>query len=234
MSKPYIVLTMLTSIDGKIEGDFIHDHNKEIGNWFEYQKLEQVEAWGNGSNTHKKYFSDESIDLSVYAGSKDMPEDHVILKRTPYVVSFDSTGKVLWNTGSLVFPDDVVNHVLVVTSRSVRPEYTAHLRHLQIPYIYAGDTSIHLNTALDKLSTLFGIKRFAIVGGATINAEFLREELVDEIRLVVAPFVDGSMEQTIVETRDNTRLTKQFSLVNATKLEHDGVLLVYRKNTRNN
>ena len=58
---------MMTSIDGKIEGDFIHDHNEELGDWFELQKLEDTDAWGNGSNTHEKYFSDASIDLSPYA-----------------------------------------------------------------------------------------------------------------------------------------------------------------------
>lgn len=63
MNRPYIILTMLTSIDGKIEGDFIHDYNKELGDYFEYMKLEISDAWGNGSNTHKKYFSDESVSL---------------------------------------------------------------------------------------------------------------------------------------------------------------------------
>lgn len=33
MNRPYVILTMMTSIDGKIEGDFIHDHNEELGDW---------------------------------------------------------------------------------------------------------------------------------------------------------------------------------------------------------
>ena len=48
MNRPYVILTMMTSIDGKIEGDFIHDHNEELGDWFELQKLEDTDAWGNG------------------------------------------------------------------------------------------------------------------------------------------------------------------------------------------
>ena len=71
---------MMTSIDGKIEGDFIHDHNEELGDWFELQKLEDTDAWGNGSNTHEKYFSDASIDLSPYAEAESPTEDHVLLK----------------------------------------------------------------------------------------------------------------------------------------------------------
>ena len=31
MNRPYVILTMMASIDGKIEGNFIHDHNEELG-----------------------------------------------------------------------------------------------------------------------------------------------------------------------------------------------------------
>ena len=48
MNRPKILLTMMTSIDGKIEGNFIHDHNDELGNYFELQKLEGNQAWAGG------------------------------------------------------------------------------------------------------------------------------------------------------------------------------------------
>ncbi len=229
MNKPYIVLTMLASIDGKIEGDFIHNHNEELGDYFEYMKLKVSDAWGNGSTTHLKYFSDNSIDLTPYMGREVDFQDKVIPADGPYIVSFDTKGKILWNTNSLTFPDDIQNRVLVITTRSARPEYIAYLDEMEIPYIFAGDHEINLRVALDKLYTLFHVERFAIVGGATINANFLKEDLVDEIKLVIAPFIDGSKEQTISETPDNTRLTKQFSLEEVEKLENDGVMLTYIK-----
>ncbi len=229
MNRPYVILTMMTSIDGKIEGDFIHDHNEELGDWFELQKLEDTDAWGNGSNTHEKYFSDANVNLSPYIGAEAPVEDYVLAKQSPYIVSFDTKGKVLWNADSLEFPDGVRNQVLVVTTRSVRPEYAAYLRKMQIPYILAGDTTIDLSAALDKLYSLFGIRRFAIVGGATINARFIQEDLVDEIRLVVAPFIDGSKELTITEMPDNIRLTRAFALDKVERLENNGVLLIYKR-----
>ena len=94
----------------------------------------------------------------------------------------------------------------------------------------AGDSTIDRTAALDKRRSLFGIRRFAIVGGATSNARFIQEDLVDEIRLVVAPFIDGSKELTITEMPDNTRLTKAFALDRIEKLEHDGVLIIYKRN----
>ena len=83
--------------------------------------------------------------------------------------------------------------------------------------------------ALDKLYNLFDIKNFAIVGGATINANFIKADLVDEIKIVIAPFIDGSKEQTFAETFDNSRITKQFTLKAVEKLENDGVMLSYKK-----
>lgn len=229
MNRPYVILTMMTSIDGKIEGDFIHEHNEQLGDWFEHQKLEDTDAWGNGSNTHEKYFGDPSIDLSPYTNRDIEYDDYVVKGENPYIVSFDTKGKVLWNTNSLTFPDDVQNRVLVVTTKSAKPEYIAYLREMDIPYVFAGEQSVDLHTALDKLYRLFGIKRFAIVGGATINARFIEENLVDELRLIVAPFIDGSQEQTIAEMPDNRRLTREFTLDSVAKLEHDGVLTTYKK-----
>ncbi|MDL2257080.1 RibD family protein [Bacteroidales bacterium OttesenSCG-928-I14] len=227
--KPYVILTMLTSIDGKIEGDFIHNHNEELGDFFEYMKLEISDAWGNGSNTHEKYFSDESVNLLSFKDKEPNYEDNIIKGKNPYIVSFDSTGKVKWNTNTLIFPDDIQNSVLVVTTKQVKPEYLAYLNKLGIAYIFAGEKDIDLPMALNKLYTLFGIKRFAIVGGATINANFIKQDLVDEIKIVIAPFIDGSKELTISETYDNSRLTKQFTLKDVEKLEHDGVMLTYIK-----
>ncbi|TXI35169.1 MAG: hypothetical protein E6Q58_00590, partial [Niabella sp.] len=106
----------------------------------------------------------------------------------------------------------VKHDVLVVTTKSASPEYLAYLREKNISYIFAGDESIDLEVALDKLYNLFDIKNFAIVGGATINANFIKADLVDEIKIVIAPFIDGSKEQTFAETFDNSRITKQFTL----------------------
>ncbi|HRP32092.1 MAG TPA: dihydrofolate reductase family protein [Agriterribacter sp.] len=230
MNKPIILLTMFTSIDGKIEGDFIHDHNDELGDYFEYMKLEGNDAWGNGSNTHKKYFSDESVDLSKYKNVRIDFEDNIQKGENIYIVSFDSKGKVFWKDRTLLFPEDVKNDVIVVTTKSARPEYIAYLKEKNISYIFAGDDAIELEVALDKLYNLFDIKHFAIVGGATINANFLKADLVDEIKIVIAPFIDGSREQTFAETFDDTRITKQYALKEVKKLEHDGVMITYVRN----
>ncbi|MBS1747107.1 MAG: hypothetical protein JST21_13135 [Bacteroidetes bacterium] len=56
MNRPKILLTMFTYIDGKIESDFIHNHNDVLGDYFELMKLEGNQAWGNGSMVYPHLF----------------------------------------------------------------------------------------------------------------------------------------------------------------------------------
>lgn len=232
MQKPYITMLMMTSIDGKIDGDFIDSHNEWLGDYYEELKLEISDAWGNGSNTHKKYFSDESVNLAAFTGFNAEFSDNVIRDKAPYAVSFDSTGKVKWRSATLTYPENVPNRVLVVTTHKAKPEYIAYLKANNIAYIFADDESgekIDIKIALDKLYTLFGIKRFALTGGAIINAEFLKADLVDEIQLLIVPYIDGTQNATICESVDNAALTKAFKFSEVKKLKENGVLLIYKK-----
>lgn len=232
MQKPFVSMLMMTSIDGKIDGDFIDKHNEWLGNYYEELKLQISDAWGNGSNTHKKYFSDESVDLSSFVGVNVDFTDNVIKGKAPYAVCFDTTGKVKWRNATLIYPENVVNSVIVVTTHKAKAEYIAYLKANDIAYIFADDKNgekINIKIALNKLYTLFGIKRFALTGGAIINAEFLKENLVDEIRLVIAPFIDGTKNATICESVNNTALTKAFKFDECKNLKEDGLLLVYKK-----
>ena len=229
MFKPYVSLLMLTSIDGKIDGSFIDDYNEELGDYYEELKLEISDAWENGSNTHKIYFSDENIDISKYKNAKINYEDKIIKSEYPYVVSFDSKGKVKWKDNLLIYPDNIKNQVIVVTTKKAAPEYIAYLDEKKISYIFAGEEKIDLNIALDKLYRLFDIKRFAITGGAIINAEFFKENLIDKIMIMIAPFIDGSKNATISESADGLSLSREFKFSEVRKLKNDGLLLIYKK-----
>lgn len=225
-------MLMMTSIDGKIDGDFIDKHNEYLGEYYDKLIFEVGEAWGNGSNTHKIAFSDESVNLATFTGFTADFSDNVIKSDLPYVVSFDSTGKVKWRSATLNYPENVSNQVLVITTHKAKPEYIAYLKANDIAYIFADDESgekIDIKIALDKLCRLFGIKRFALTGGAIINAEFLKADLVDEIQVLIAPYIDGSQNATICESVDNVAITKAFKFSEVKKLKEDGLLLIYKK-----
>ena len=62
---------------------------------------------------------------------------------------------------------------------------------MDIPYIFAGETEIDVDIALEKLKTLVGVETLVLEGGSIVNGYFIRADAVDEISLVVAPVVAG-------------------------------------------
>ena len=229
MNKPYVNCIMMTSIDGRIDGSFFEHSDAEIiGDIYEQIKIKNGEAWGNGSTTHKMYFSDESVDLEKYKGQNIAYEDNIIVdKDHPYVVSFDSKGSVKWADKYLEYPEGELNRVIVITTKKVRPEYIAYLKDMNISYIFAGESKIDVKIAMDKLYNLFNIKRFALTGGGVINGEFFKQDLIDEVTTVIAPYIEGTGTKTIADA--GVSLAKQFKLKEMKRLDADGVMLSYVK-----
>lgn len=229
MNKPYVTCLMMTSIDGKIDGDYIED--SDYVGWFYDDYIAKVsDAFGCGSTTYKMYYSDESVDLSKYQGINVDDGDYIVKDTCNYVVSFDSTGKVYWKDKYHYYPEYVKNRILVVTTKKASKNYLAYLRSKEIPYIICGNEKVDLKIALDKLYTIFDIKRFAITGGAIINSSFLKEDLIDEIALVVAPYIDGNKGNKQIFEFDKNECLYKFKLNDVTKLKEDGLLITYVKN----
>lgn len=229
MNKPYVNCIMMTSIDGRIDGSFFEHSDAEIiGDIYEQIKIKNGDAWGNGSTTHKMYFSDESIDLDKYKGQEIAYEDNIIVDEDhPYVVSFDSKGSVKWADKYLEYPEGEKSRVLIITTKQARPEYIAYLKDMNISYIFAGESKIDVKIAMDKLYNLFNIKRFALTGGGIINGEFFKQDLIDEVTTVIAPYIEGTGTKTIADA--GVSLAKQFKLKEMKKLDADGVMLSYVK-----
>ena len=50
-----------------------------------------------------------------------------------------------------------------------------------------------LSAALEKLAATFGVRTLLLEGGGRINGAMLRDGLVDEVSLLVAPVADGAV-----------------------------------------
>ncbi|WP_430786808.1 RibD family protein [Virgibacillus flavescens] len=102
-------------------------------------------------------------------------------KSKAYIV-FDGRGRINWQQ---------TEGLLVVTKENVSNEYIQQLVAKGITYIKAGKgRNIDLELALRKLYDL-GFKKLGLSGGGGINGAFLRQGLIDEISLVIAPLAVG-------------------------------------------
>ena len=217
--RPYIICHMLTSIDGKVTGNFLED--KKIEHLIdEYYKIHS-ELGGNGFACGKTTFlegfvKDSKVDFSKFKDEKvNRNEDYIYEKISEckfFAVCFDRKGTLCWQSNTL--KDDCPgynnSHVIQVMTENVKDEYLAYLRSIGLSYIICGKDDIDLNLCLEKLRLKFGIKVLLLEGGSLINGSFMKAGVIDEISLVQVPlcaekddkplFYEGHIENFNLET----------------------------------
>lgn len=195
MDRPFIVCHMLSSLDGKIDGEFFADPKCRPA-LVEYGKLRgfySCQATLYGTTTMIDSYSDGMVwklpAASVCYGKEDYiaPSD---VKN--YIVSIDTKGVLKWPSNYIEKKGRPKAHVIEVLTEEVSEDYFAYLRELNISYIFAGKDQLDLGLLLCKLKEKFSIERLMIAGGGMINWTFLQARMIDELSLVIAPVADGS------------------------------------------
>jgi riboflavin biosynthesis pyrimidine reductase len=81
---------------------------------------------------------------------------------------------------------------------------------------------------LDVLAREFGITHLVVEGGAKTNGAFLAAQVVDELRILVAPALDGAEQiQGIVDYRNGLAGLVMLQFRSADVLGHGVVQLAY-------
>jgi 2,5-diamino-6-(ribosylamino)-4(3H)-pyrimidinone 5'-phosphate reductase len=109
--------------------------------------------------------------------------------RRPILAVVDSRGQVkgwrtllaagYWRTG------------VALCSATTPPDHLAWLADQGVERLVAGADRVDLAAALDELAARFGVKTVRVDSGGKLNGELLRLGLVDEISLLVHPYLVG-------------------------------------------
>jgi riboflavin biosynthesis pyrimidine reductase len=196
MKRPFIYTHILTSLDGKIWGEFTKlpeetaaaPFFKRIGFgnavWYTDANLSGTNTALNDYTYHKE------PDLNPEAAL--VPEGDFIAVRSPERYSFvlDRNG-ILGYQKNEIFYAGVHSHIVDVITEKVSNEYKDFLRRKNISYIICGKDDIDFELMLEKMSDVFGVKTLALAGGGTLNWTFLRKGYVDEVGFVMIPGADG-------------------------------------------
>jgi len=204
MQKPYLICHMVTSIDGKVTGDFLFRPECESATELYYELNRNYNQ--NGANgflcgrvTMEGSFTGGWYpDLSGYTpteASDFLPKTYSGF----YAVSFDPKGKLGWKTATIVDEDPGYGGAQIVEVLTTQADgrYLSYLREVGIPYIFAGEQEIDVSLALRKLSTLFGIRTLLLEGGSIVNGYFARADVIDELSLVVAPVIADAEDKPL-------------------------------------
>ncbi len=197
MNRPHIICHMVTSIDGKVTGEFLSRPECEKATDIYYELNREYNK--NGANgficgrvtMESSFTGDWYPDLTRYEpidNKNDFIPDNL---SGFYAVSFDPKGKLGWKSNKIIDEDPGYGdaQIIEVLTEQVDGRYLEYLQSMEIPYIFAGEKEIDVKIALEKLKTLMGINSILLEGGSIVNGYFQRADVIDELSLVVAPIV---------------------------------------------
>lgn len=203
MSRPYIICHMLTSLDGKVTGEFLYSPACATATDIYYQINRDLhpDAYACGRVTMEGSFTGGwQPDLTPYTDIT-IPREDFVADTTAnfFAVAFDRRGRLGWRTPRIIDDDPGYDnaHIIEVLCHNTTDAYLAYLRTIGISYIFAGETDLDLPLALDKLHHLFGIQKLLLEGGSIINGAFQRADLIDEISLVTTPIVAATTDKPL-------------------------------------
>jgi 2,5-diamino-6-(ribosylamino)-4(3H)-pyrimidinone 5'-phosphate reductase len=214
-SRPYVILSAAISIDGKIAtrmGDSKLSSKKDK---IRLHKLRsKVDAILIGKNT---VIRDDPL-LTVRS-SKGKNPTRIIL---------DSHGTISANSRILQTSNKVPT--IIVVSKKITKSNLEKLKKFPIQIIMTGENLVNIKSLLRNLSKR-KIDTLLVEGGGTVNWQFIKNNLFDEILITIAPFIVGGIDAiTFVQGKGFDKITKSPKLrLNAIKRLENYLVLHYTK-----
>ena len=187
--RPRVICHMMTSLDGRIvtEGWPLSKEGRK-----QYEQVHATYApdgWMCGRVTMEQHFaqgtrSDADVAREHHGPAREdwiAPGEH-----ESFAFAVDTHGRLAWKTN-----DIEGDHVVAILSERVSDEYLAFLRQRGVSYLLAGEREVDLPLALEKIAASFAVETLMLEGGGKINGGMLRDGLIDEVSVLVAPVVDG-------------------------------------------
>ena len=181
---------MMTSIDGRIVPGRWPDLGEGRREYEHVHAAMGADAWMCGRITMEPFAgaTRSNEEIARESSGVDRPDFIAPDAGPSYAVAVDPSGKLAWTSS-----DIDGDHVVTVLTWRVSDEYLELLRTRGVSYVIAGAREVDLALALRKLASSFGIRTVMLEGGGRINGSMLRDGLIDEISVLVAPVVDGAI-----------------------------------------
>jgi 2,5-diamino-6-(ribosylamino)-4(3H)-pyrimidinone 5'-phosphate reductase len=107
----------------------------------------------------------------------------------PLMVIADSRGRVrCWET-LRTWP--YMRDLVALCSASTPAEYLGYLNTCRVGAITTGTDQVDMRAALEAMNRQYGVRVIRVDSGGTLNSVLLHEGLVDEVSILVHPFIAG-------------------------------------------
>lgn len=233
MERPYIILHMLTSIDGKITGNYMKTKTCELlcEEYYRINREYKADGYICGRITMEGSFTQgKNPDLSTYSGVFVERCDFAAKKSDYYAIAIDPHGRLGWYGSEIEDYDPGYDkaHIIEVLTEAVSNEYLAFLKGKGISYIFCGKEGIDVSVMNEKLYKLFGINKLMLEGGGLTDGLFLNADCIDEMSIVVVPLVDGdNTGKDLFSSKSSGEI--EFNLEKVERLPQNGLWLNYKR-----
>lgn len=182
INKPYVILSAAMTIDGKIATIKGDSELSDKVDWKEVHKLRsQVDAIMVGKGTI----------------IKDNPKLHIKYYKHKgyYRIVLDSNLTIPLEANVITFRQEVYP-TIICTIENIHFNKLKMYEDKGVKILQVGDGKrVDLIKLLSILKD-FGINSILLEGGGTLNWSFIEQNLIDEIRLTIAPWIVGGKEAT--------------------------------------
>ncbi len=174
-SKPYVILSAAVSIDGKIATSLGHSNLSSNEDFVRLHKLRtKVDGILIGKNTVIK---DNPLLTVRYTKGKN-----------PTRIILDSKGEI--SSKSKILQTSKKVHTIIATSKQITKSNLQKLSKFPVEVIIVGEKSVNIKSLLKKLAAK-NIETVLVEGGGTVNWEFVKQNLFDELIITISPFLLG-------------------------------------------
>ena len=174
-SKPHVILSAAISIDGKIatrKGD------SKLSSKQDSVRLHKLRS---------------KVD-AILVGKNTVLQDNPLLTvrhtkgKNPIRIILDSKGTISKNSKILQTSSEIPT--IIAVSKKISKSNYDKLRKFPVEVIITGKNSVNTKLLLKKLSDK-KIKTILVEGGGTVNWEFIKHNLFDELIITLSPFLIG-------------------------------------------
>ncbi len=227
MMKPRVSILMVTSIDGGLHPSrFTASPDGTRAEWSaQYEKVHaslQANAWLVGRVTMAE-MSKAGPHAPAGPWRVERPIHVAGTDAATFAVALDPGAKLHFHGAKLSG-----DHVIVLVGRDTPDSHLAELDADGVSYIVAEGAEFDIPSLLDVLARKFGITHLVVEGGAKTNGAFLAARVVDELRVLVAPALDGAQQvEGFVGYGNGLAGAVRLQLRSADVIERGVVQLVY-------
>jgi 2,5-diamino-6-(ribosylamino)-4(3H)-pyrimidinone 5'-phosphate reductase len=185
MNRPYVLINVAMSADGKI--DNVARKGMTISSSADKARVDHLRASMDAVLVGGRTLLDEDPKLTVK--SKALRDERQANGMESNPIKVGVVGQADLDSGCNFLTAGPARRLIYTTCRTP-PEQISRLEKAGAQVFVLGDLHVDLPAMLESLYNL-NVRRLLVEGGGTLIAEFFRLGLVDELSLYLAPFIFG-------------------------------------------